>query len=551
MLSLYQRIRHWQRGPDQEANGRLARLRDGIAAAPLARPLRASHQHDFRVAFSGSPFANFIAEPSGLIGACNERFMLLCGQGLTTSPVALNMQALCTGAWTWQALLDDLEQAETPRFRQLTLAMPDEQAARLAGAAQCDVLASLWVERTPEGQVARVHGSLLGPHARGEFEALSGHAGQLEHLTKLAGEIAHDLNNLLTIILSVGELMLVSGELGSSLKRRARALVSASQRAATLATQLLALSRSPQGRHESVPTHVFVQDALDHAHRLIPELEARTQIAADTGFIEADTAQLAQVLINLIIHVRDSLPGDGAVGICSERVCLEEPPTSALKPGEFVRIAIGPASDLERSLADTDPPRTQPAAFDLGRTSGLGLTSAHGIVRSAGGFIGIGRGQGGAPLFTLYLPLAAESFASRPDLERTPPANTVLVAEDEQLVRQLTCALLREEGYQVIEAADGQSALELASLHAGPIDLLLTDVTMPQMGGVELGRELQKIYPDLSVLYMSGHSEDTLLRQGLPKREAHLLAKPFSRSALTSAVKRMLQQARATSLSST
>jgi CheY-like chemotaxis protein len=475
----------------------------------------------------------------------------LCGRDDTGSPVALNMQTLCVGSWSWKAIMDDLEQAETPRFRRLCLdGSRAEQGAQHADGSPSDVLASLWLERTPEGRIARVHGSVLGPHARGEFEALSGRASQLEHLKKLAGELAHDFNNLLTIILSVSELMLVSGDLSSGLKRRARALVSASQRAATLATQLLSLSRGPQGPQEDVPTHVFVQDALDQARRLIPELEARTQIAADAGSIQVDTTQLAQVLINLVIHVRDSLPNDDAVGICSQRIQLDDPPVSTLKPGAYVQISIGPASDLELSLADADPTRTQPAAADIGRTSGLGLTSAHGVVRGAGGYIGIGRGHGGAPLFTLYLPLVAPTHSLPPEADRNAPAMTVLVAEDEHLVRQLTCALLREEGYEVIEAADGQSALQLASRYPGNIDLLLTDVTMPLMGGVELGRELQKIYPGLAVLYMSGHSEDALLRQGLPKREAHLLAKPFSRSALTSAVKRMLQQARVAELPS-
>ena len=301
----------------------------------------------------------------------------------------------------------------------------------------------------------------------------------------------------------------------------------------------------------------------------IPELELRTQIAADTGSIQVDTAQLSQVLVNLVIHVRDSLPHDGSVGICSQRVRLRDQDANTradasdsfgthaealastlgrLRPGEYVRISIGAAHDLESSLADAGSTTTLPNAADVGRTSGLGLTSAHGIVRGAGGYIGIGRGQAGTPLFTLYLPLSEQGPGVVEEPVRDAPQSTILVAEDEHLVRQLTCALLREEGYQVLEASDGQGALKLASRHQGPINLLLTDVTMPQMGGVELGRELQKKFPGLAVLYMSGHSEDALLRQGLPKREAHLLAKPFSRAALTSAVKRMLQQAQVSAM---
>lgn len=534
MLSLYQRIKDWQRSPETEGTGKLARLRDGITAAPLAWADRAGRLQDFRAAFSGSPFANFVADPNGQISACNARFAQLCGHDDAHGEVTLSLQTLLVGSFDWKAILDDLEQAETPRFRKVMLRSSPET----------EVLASLWLERGPDGRSVRVHGSLLGPHARGELEALSGHAAQLEHVTKLAGELAHDFNNLLTIMLSIGELMLVSGELSASLKRRARALISASQRAATLATQLLSLSRKPRGPHPSVPTHGFVQDSLLLARRLIPELEIRTQIAADTGHIQVDTGQLSQVLINLMIHVRDSLPVDGAVGLCSQRAHLRDGLANILRPGEYVQISIGAASDLEHALADGDSTRTQPSAADVGRTSGLGLTSAHGIVRGAGGYIGIGRGQGGTPLFTLYLPLTHHEPAAPEELEHEGPTSTVLVAEDEHLVRQLTCALLREEGYQVIEASDGKSALHLASHHHGPIHLLLTDVTMPQMGGVELGRELQKRFPELAILYMSGHSEDALLRQGLPKREAHLLAKPFSRAALTSAVKRMLRQAR-------
>ncbi|MFT3923445.1 MAG: response regulator [Myxococcales bacterium] len=539
MLSLYQRIKDWQRSPDSEGTGRLARLRDGIAAAPLAWADRAGRQSDFRAAFADSPFANFIADPSGQVLVCNPRFTQLCGQAAGAEST-LDLQTSWVGSWTWKAVLDDLEQAETPRFRKLTLAVRDNKR----GPQTLEVLATVWLERSSDGRVARVHGSLLDPHARGELEALSGHSRQLERVTKLAGELAHDFNNLLTIILSVGELMLVSGELSAGLTRRSRALISASQRAATLATQLLNLSRTTAGPHLSVPTHSFVQESLVLARRLIPELEMRTQIAADTGALEADTAQLSQVLVNLIIHVRDSLPPDGAVGLCSQRATLSESLATGLAPGEYVQISIGAASDLERSLADSESNPQPSAAADVGRTSGLGLTSAHGIVRAAGGYIGVGRGLGNTPLFTLYLPLSQADRDSAEQTAESDRGNTILVAEDEHLVRQLTCALLREEGYQVLEASDGANALNLASRHHGPIDLLLTDVTMPQMGGVELGRELQKRFPGLAVLYMSGHSEDALLRQGLPKREAHLLAKPFSRTALTNAVRRMLQQAK-------
>jgi CheY-like chemotaxis protein len=147
-----------------------------------------------------------------------------------------------------------------------------------------------------------------------------------------------------------------------------------------------------------------------------------------------------------------------------------------------------------------------------------------------------------APLFLLYLPIQRSSASEWTAGSDGRPA-TILVVEDELLVRQLACSLLREEGYTVLEASDGASALALASRHAGSIDLLLTDVTMPHMGGVELARELSRLLPALVVLYMSGHSEESLLRQGLARREAHFLAKPFSGAVLASTVKRMLQSA--------
>jgi CheY-like chemotaxis protein len=376
-------------------------------------------------------------------------------------------------------------------------------------------------------------------------------AEQLEELRQLAGELAHDFNNLLTIMLSIAELMLAGGELSASLARRARTLISATQRAALLTAMLLNVSRREGRPRSEISAHDFVHESLALVRRMVPELELRTQIAADTGVVRADTAQLAQVLASLVLHVRDSMQGEGTVGVCSERVELEGGLAGALEPGAYALVAVGAASELEASLADalrSLSSCTRAAAAqtpsETGRTSGLGLTSALGVVRAARGHLALRRGLGQTPLFMLYLPLlepAREQNADGPEAQGAGQASTVLVAEDELLVRQLACALLREEGYQVLEASDGLGALELARRHVGPIDLLLTDVTMPHMGGVELAREMQRMFPALSVLYMSGHSEDTLLRQGLARREAHFLPKPFSGSVLAGTVRRMLQ----------
>lgn len=279
-----------------------------------------------------------------------------------------------------------------------------------AGATR-SVSALLWIEASEQNasessapaQVL-LQGIVLRSSPAIDVESARALHTELEFTTKVAGALAHDFNNLLTVVMSVGELMLLSGELGAGLTQRTRTLIAATQRAACLATQLSHLTRKPKPPPHKVPSQKLVKDVLHLLWQLSPELEIKTSFEDDQGMLHLDLEPLTQVLIQLILHLRDSLPTEPQVALTMRRVFLAEGLAKALAPGAYSEIALFPGTAQASAPSDIAT-QLMSMAEPPGRRSGLGLTSAQDIVAHAGGYMALVSQDQADPLFVVYLPL--------------------------------------------------------------------------------------------------------------------------------------------------
>jgi PAS domain S-box-containing protein len=373
-------------------------------------------------------------------------------------------------------------------------------------------------------------------------------AQKMEAVGRLAGGIAHDFNNLLTAIFGYTQMALAA--LGEQDPRREliEGITLAADRAAGLARQLLLFGRKQAHRLVVLNLNDVVAGAEQLLRRLVGE-HIKLEIALGDSLrpIRADRGQLEQVLFNLAVNARDAMPGGGRMGLVTANEVLDESqlrahPGSAA--GSYVRLTVadsGCGMDAEVLSHLFEPFFT---TKQVGQGTGLGLATAYGIVKQAGGHFEVASEVGRGTVFTLYLPaIEGTPETSRPsaapiDLPRG--AETVLLAEDDEAIRRLARRVLQEKGYTVLEASNGHDALAQSRQHPGPIHLLLTDVAMPEMGGPELARLVAQERPATRVLYMSGYSSSAADVLERAENEGRLLRKPFLPTTLCEQVRAAL-----------
>jgi signal transduction histidine kinase/CheY-like chemotaxis protein len=380
-----------------------------------------------------------------------------------------------------------------------------------------------------------------------QSQAQQDQAQRLENLGQLAGGIAHDFNNLLAVILNYASF--VSDDLAVAtdvdwLARRDSALSDlgqislAAQRAASLTRQLLSFARQEVIRPQVLDLNIVVSAVETMLRPTIGEhVEVVTALADDLWPVLADPGQVEQVLVNLAVNARDAMPGGGTLRIETENMTVEtdnwaDDPTTSL--GHHVRLSIvdtGTGMTPEVIEHVFEPFFT---TKDEGGT-GLGLSTVYGIVAQAEGHIQIRSVLGVGTTFTILLPVTfeiASAGESEIAYEREPKGETILLVEDEQALREVTQRILLRSGYNVLTAANGPEALELAEHHLGEIHLLLTDVVMPSMLGREVADKMLEIKPEVEVLFMSGYARRVLASQGRLDPNVALIEKPFSEAEL-------------------
>ncbi len=378
-------------------------------------------------------------------------------------------------------------------------------------------------------------------------------AQKMQAIGQLAGGVAHDFNNLLTVISGNCELLLSST---SADDRRRDSLVdirSASERAASLTRQLLAFSRKQILEPRLVDVHEVVTGIEKMLRRLIGEdVDLQTDLAADPSWVKVDPGQLEQVVMNLVVNARDAMPHGGRITIRTRNVDpaatvdLEETGEPERRPRVAIAISdSGSGITPEVKAHLFEPFFTTKAA---GKGTGLGLATVYGVVKQSGGDVVVESEPGKGATFTVVLPSQDSPRRTRgaSGTHRALPrgTETVLVVEDEEAVRRIVKIALESTGYRVIEARNGTEALEAIRTHAGKIHAMVTDVVMPEMSGRELAERIAKEdHPGLKILYMSGYTDDAVVRHGIVESGVAFLQKPFSPLALARKVREVLDAA--------
>lgn len=377
------------------------------------------------------------------------------------------------------------------------------------------------------------------------------HSQKMEAVGRLAGGVAHDFNNLLTAIIGYAELISTRVTSNTLARQNADLIRKAGEQAAALTRQLLAFSRKQILQPKVIDLNELVGDMEKLLRRVIGErFNLQTHPDAEIGRVKADPSQIEQVVLNLGVNARDAMPRGGELVIHTANVHLDRttaPQISAsLAPGDYVLLSVtdtGAGMDEETKSHIFEPFFTTKGP---GKGTGLGLATVYGIVRQTGGGISVETEPGKGSTFRIYLPMVTGpvDYTKTPSapVEKSDNFETVLVVEDEEIVRDLVCAVLEEQGYNVLCAADGLEALELAENFDGTIHLLVTDVIMPHMNGPELAGKLSAIRAEMKVLYVSGYSDNDIGDHGVLNPRFELLQKPFTPQTLARKIRDVIHE---------
>ncbi len=372
-------------------------------------------------------------------------------------------------------------------------------------------------------------------------------AQKLESIGRLAGGVAHDLNNLLSPILGYGELLLLEKSDANRRRESVEQILKAGRRARDLVRQLLAFSRRQTLHFRSLDLNFLLKNFEKLLRRTIREdVAIRTLPSESLPFIKGDMGQLEQVLMNLAVNAQDAMPDGGTLTIETDRVELDETYASehdGVTPGPYVRLTVSDTgTGMDRTtLRQLFEPFFTTKEFHEG--TGLGLSTVYGIVKQHGGNVWAYSEPGMGATFKVYLPVSTESPPEEKSSLGSEPkggSETILLVEDNEEVRELAFAILQRSGYALLVAKSGQEALSLLEHHDGPLHLILTDVVMPGMNGRQLFDQASALYPRTKALYMSGYTRDVIAHRGVIDAGINFIQKPFSVKLLTTSVREAL-----------
>jgi len=387
----------------------------------------------------------------------------------------------------------------------------------------------------------------LTPQRKLEDQLLQ--AQKMEAVGQLAGGVAHDFNNLLTVIMSYSSLLLADLGANDAVRSDIQEISDAAERAAALTRQLLAFSRKQVLQMRAVNVNAVVTNVETMLRRLIGEdISLSTHLDSDVALINADPGQLEQVLINLAVNARDAMPGGGALTITTDNAELSNEHGErhlGAAPGKYVMLAVtdtgsGMTRDVQQHLFEPFYTTKGP-----GKGTGLGLATVHGIVKQCGGDVYVYSELDHGTTFKVYFPRLA-NVADEIEIlvENNPVASrgteTLLLAEDDESIRALGARVLGSLGYNVLVARTGREALRIVAEYKGTIDLIATDVVMPEMNGSQLVEKVLEARPEIRVLFMSGYTDDEVMRRGVIDGQTAFLQKPFTPDMLARKVREVL-----------
>ena len=373
-----------------------------------------------------------------------------------------------------------------------------------------------------------------------KLEAQLLQAQKMESIGRLAGGVAHDFNNMLGVIMGHAELALENTPPSQPIHSDLQEIRKAAERSAGLTKQLLAFARKQTAAPKILHLNETVEGMLQMIQRLIGEqIELKWNPGADIGPVKMDPSQIDQILVNLCVNARDAIGSGGRIQIETRNQVFDETACTGhvgIRPGEYVRLSVrdtGCGMDAETIAQIFEPFFTTKG---LGKGTGLGLATVYGIVKQNHGMIDVQSTPGQGTTFHVYLPRHGLVSSSQPESaapsSHKPSAETILLVEDEPAILTMTKNMLQRQGYTVLAAGSSGEAIRLAQDHAGRIDLLVTDVVMPEMNGRDLARTLHSLCPNIKRLFMSGHTADVLANHGMLDAGVHFIQKPFTRKLL-------------------
>jgi two-component system, cell cycle sensor histidine kinase and response regulator CckA len=406
----------------------------------------------------------------------------------------------------------------------------------------------LYRDRT--GRVAGVFGLARDITRHRQLEMELRQAQKMEAVGRLAGGIAHDFNNLLSIIMSYAGMLSADGPDSVSDPRDINEIMQAANRAAGLTRQLLAFSRQQVLEPRLLDLNELVTGVQKMLQRIIGEdIKSVTELAPELGHVRADPGQLEQVMLNLAVNARDAMPTGGVLRVTTQPITLDAAQAAGhpdMVPGRYVVLTV---SDTGIGMDETTRARIFEPFFttkEKGKGTGLGLSTVYGIVHQSGGFITVDSHVGRGTTFQVFFPFVSETSSTR---VATPVGSqlvsagheTILLIEDEDTLRRVAGHVLERGGYTLLTASNGAEAMVLAAQHTGRIDLIVTDVVMPGLNGREVVERLAPMHPEAKVLFISGYTDDTVLRLGILESNTPFMQKPFSALALARKVQELLR----------
>jgi two-component system, cell cycle sensor histidine kinase and response regulator CckA len=449
-------------------------------------------------------------------------------------------------------------------FRRLRVAdiLGEEDAQRLAGELKpAGIPAGIWRHRAKGNRVIEVEMAvheidydgrraglavLMDVTERRHLEEQLRQAQKMEAVGMLAGGVAHDFNNLLTIITGYGQLIMNSLPMDNPNRHSAEQIVKAGERAGALTKQLLAFSRRQVLQPKVLDLNMLVKTLSTMLQRLIGEdIELRLSLSPELGRVSADPGQLEQVLMNLVVNARDAMPRGGTLTV--ETANARSDPSDPKPPAQQKRRIMLAVSDTGYGMDESTRARLFEPFFTTktpGKGTGLGLSTVFGIIKQSGGSLDVSSEPGKGTTVRVYLPSIDQPVAAEAEVVSRAAAKgheTILLVEDDEMVRSLVRETLEREGYKLLDAADSVEAKGVANTYKGAIDLLITDVVMPKLSGRELAEEVVRARSNIKVLYMSGYTDTAILKSGLVQGSIAFLQKPFTPTTLTQKVREVLE----------
>lgn len=494
----------------------------------------------FQRFFEEAPLGIALVDSRGQITECNDAFGQMLGRPLHE----------LLGATLMNLVKDSSQSKAEAVFTKVRGGQKPESATEIEFALDAEKSVVTQMFASPYMGENGVVLHFINVTERKNLEAQFTQSQKMQAVGQLAGGIAHDFNNLLTAMIGFCDLLLMRHRPGDPSFADIMQIKQNANRAANLVRQLLAFSRQQTLQPKVMDVTDVITDVSHLLRRLIGAgIELKINHERDLGLIKVDQGQMEQVLVNLAVNARDAMEHGGVLTIKTRNfINKKKQPmvgTDEMPPGEWVAIDVG---DTGTGI----PPEVAARIFDpffstkpLGQGTGLGLSTVYGIVRQSNGFVGLETRVGRGTTFTIYMPRAEEkpvvAETAAPVAEKVEDltgSSRILLVEDEDAVRSFSVRALQNKGYEVFEASSGDNALELLAEQKPKIDLVVSDVMMPGIDGIEMGKHVREMYPNITIIYMSGYTEDKFKDDMGPG--IHFLAKPFTLKQLAEKVKEVL-----------